>query len=190
MAAHDAGHAHFGAQPGDEGVDRIGGNRVQAGGGLVVQHQPRMESEGAGDSYSLLHAAAKLGGHELFGAFQADASEGLANQATLLGGAQIGPPADAEEHVVFDVEIIKQSGGLEHHAHQASCLLRLLAYIDSVYLNGTGSGRDEPSNAAQQRGFAATAASHDGEDLIIGDLDGNAVQDDFFSEGPGEVSDD
>ena len=44
----------------DEVVDRIGGDRVEAGGGLIEEDQVRLGDDRAGERDALLHAAGNL----------------------------------------------------------------------------------------------------------------------------------
>src|SRR2546427_4114796 len=62
----DRGDMDLPLQPANQGVDGVGGHRIQSGGRLVVEDTLRIHGDRAGQRHPLFHAAGQLGGHELF----------------------------------------------------------------------------------------------------------------------------
>ena len=67
-----AGHAVLAGEGQDEVVEDGGGDGVEAGAGLVVEHDHGLDDQGAGDADALAHAAGKLGRHEIIDVAEAD----------------------------------------------------------------------------------------------------------------------
>jgi hypothetical protein len=67
---HDAGQTHGVIEFANQAGCSAQGNRVQAGEGLVVHHQFRVERNGAGQRHAARHTARHFGGQEVAGTAQ------------------------------------------------------------------------------------------------------------------------
>src|SRR3954468_2008715 len=72
VADHHARDAELLARSDDHLVDALGGERVEAGGRLVVEDDLRLPDDGAGQAHPLAHAAGELGREFLLHAEELD----------------------------------------------------------------------------------------------------------------------
>ena len=82
---HQAGGLQFPVAAQDEVVDGVGGNRVEARGGLVVEDELGVHGDGAGQADAFAHAAGEFLGQEVLAARHAHEGEFLADDAADLG---------------------------------------------------------------------------------------------------------
>ncbi|MOA29541.1 hypothetical protein D3C78_1505620 [compost metagenome] len=89
--------------------------------------------------------------------------------------------ADREGDVVEHRQIGKQRAELEQHAHATAVLVQLAlvhaANVAAVDQHLALLGADLAGDQSQQRGFAAAAAAHDGDQLATADFQRNVLQD-------------
>ena len=143
---------------------------------LVEQQQPRPLHDGAGERDALPLAARQLRGAALGEVPEADDLHDLADAATQLGPADpLG--LEAVGDVLLDAQVREQRVGLEHHVDRP--LVRRHAGAGPRRRPRCGPlGRLEAGDRAQQRGLAAARRAEQREELVVGDVERDAVQGD------------
>src|SRR5262249_20745260 len=138
------------------------GLRVHAGGRLVEQEQLRVVDEAGGQGEALLPAAGKLAG-ELAAAF----FEAEAGQAAVDPGTAIGDVVDAGDEIeVFpDAEVLVVAEPLRHVADVALDVGLLPAHVVTQAGAGTGVGREQAAEHADEGGLAAAVGAEETVDL-------------------------
>ncbi len=99
----------------EELEDLLRRDRVEAGGGLVVEDDRRVRDGGAGDADALLLPAGEARGHALLEAGERDAREPLGDARGDLVFGQGVEAAQREGDVVGDGEVIEERVVLEEH---------------------------------------------------------------------------
>ena len=109
---------------GDEPVDALAQQGVEAGGGLVEQHDRRVRHQRPGETGAFLHAAAHLRRVLVAHVLEAYLVEPLAHLAGdgILGEA--GPLPQRKRHVVEDRHGVQQGGALEQEAELLADLVQ------------------------------------------------------------------
>ena len=110
----------------DELVQERRTDRVEAGVGLVEQHDLGVEHQGAGQAGALAHAAGDLAGELVLGAEQADQVDLLHHDVADLGLGLLGVLAQREGDVVVEVHRAEHGAVLEQHAEELADLVELL----------------------------------------------------------------
>jgi hypothetical protein len=137
-------HAHH------ERVDDRARDRVEAGGGLIVQQVLGPEGDGAGDADALAHAARELGGE--LGAHVRSRSTSSSASRTRVVDLLVGEEALlAEPHrdVLRDGERVEERGELEDvadlGAQRVEVAARELADLDAIDVHVPSSGSRSPT---------------------------------------------
>ena len=175
IVAHDhAGEAVAALHGGDELMDALPQQGIEAGGGFVEQHDPRVRHQRPGESGAFLHAAAHLRrilvAHvlepHLIEPFPHLAADGVLPEAC--------PFAQREGHVVEDGHGIQQRGALEQKAEPFPDLVQGFlpqpGDVRSVHQDLSAVGKQQGDHGLQQHGLAGAAAADDGGDPAL--LDG------------------
>ena len=143
---------------------------------LVEQQQARPLHDRAGERDALPLAARQLRGSALGEVPEADDLHDLADAA-----AQVRPAdalgLEAVGDVLLDAEVREQGVALEHHVDRA-LVRRHPEQVLAVDLDAARLGRLEAGDRAQQRGLAAARRAEQGEELVVGDVERDAVQGD------------
>jgi hypothetical protein len=160
-----------------ENVSAVGG--VEVAGGLVGEHDGRVQDEGAGEGDALLLAAGELDGVMIHAVTEADAGEELAGaREAIAGGVEFVREEDVFERGERGDELI----GLEDEADGLAAdlgelVLGEIADCGPVEMDVAGGGRVKAGEEAQERGLAAAGRAHDGDELAPGDGEVEALED-------------
>ena len=148
---------------------------VEVGERLIEQQQLRLGRHRSGQRHALLLATAELMRVTRLGAFQADKRQHLGHTGAALGFGQM---VDAKADVVAHVQVREQRVVLKHHADPA--LLRRQvdtgAADDLVRdFDAASGGGLQPSNGAQQGGFAAAGRPDQHANVTGAQAEGNVM---------------
>src|SRR5439155_25641246 len=117
------------------------------------------------------HAARELLGVGALEALEADfRDEAAGDRGALVGGHAADLKAELE--IVLHGEPGKQGVGLEHHA----AVLARLGDPLAVQIDGARRRLDQAGYQPQQAGFAAARRTDDHRELVLVDLEGDAVE--------------
>jgi hypothetical protein len=157
----------------DQLADDAHGDRVEAGEGLVVHHQQRVERDGPRQRDTAGHAAGQFGGHQVLRPAQAHGIQLQQHQVADHLLRQIGMLAHLEGDVVEHRDIGEQRAELEQHAHAAAHGVKIVGiqFVDdlAVEAHRTLGGLQLAADQAQRGGLAAAALAHDGHHLAARD---------------------
>ena len=167
---------------GDQLVDDIGHDRIEAGGRLVEEQDLGLRGDGAREPDALAHAARQLGRPQVgdIGA-EPDLRECGDRAFLRLGAPELLDVEQPERDVLPDRQAVEQSGTLEQHPELLHHLLAGAAaepdHLLAVDYDRAPIGLEQAEHAFQQHRFAgARAADHD-DQLALGDVQFDAVQD-------------
>ena len=91
----------------DQIVDLVGENRIEAGGGLVVENDLRFERNGPRQPDALLHAAGELGGHLVLDALEPHPTQHLTHPLLHPSLRPVALLTQRESDVVADVHRVE-----------------------------------------------------------------------------------
>src|SRR5690625_774384 len=171
----------------DQLVQQRGAYRVEAGVGLVEQHDLRLEDQAAGDAGALAHAAGDLAGQLGLGSDQADHVHLLHHDLTDLRLGLLGVLAQRECDVVVEIHRAEHRAVVEQHAEQLADLVELLllasrhvgAFDDDRALIGL---QQADQRLQEHRLAGAGGAEHD-RDLAGRKGEGDVAPDELVAEG-------
>ena len=169
MRDHDRGGAERVVQLADELPDDRERDRVEPGKGLVIEDEHRVEHQRAGERHAPRHAAGELRGHEPVRSAQPHGLELHQHEIAHHRLREAGVLAQREGDVLVHAHVGEEGSELEQHAHAPAHPVERMA-IEPVH----GLARDPhlargraqlASDDAKERGLAAAARAHDGDDL-------------------------
>ncbi len=161
----------------DEFVDDERGLRVEARVGFVAEQVFRVQGNGTGNGYALLHAARDFAGHLLFGSLQVDAVEAELGAADAVGLVLVGEHVEGEHHIFEHRHGVEEGCRLEDHAHLAAQhhpfalghLDEVAAVVEYLSLGGLEQAHD----VLHEHGLSAAALADDevGLSILEGEVD-------------------
>src|SRR5262245_53547174 len=160
-------------------ADRAGGNRIEAGGRLVVEDDLRTSDQRARDAHAPAHPPRKLVRHLVRRVLQVDEPQHAHDDRLDLGLASL-LLAQAVGDVVVNREAVEQRALLKDHPdllpylHQP--LFSVIGDVFTVYQNGPRIGFDQPQSQAQQRGLPRAAPPHHDLGFAVTHLEADFVQ--------------
>src|ERR1043165_1072892 len=176
----DGRHVQLRLQVDDHLVDLLRGDRVEAGGRLVVEDHLRLEHDGAGQADALAHAAGKVDRQEVLGVRQVDELELLTHGALDLPFRHLRMLAQRKGDVLEDGHGVEECAALEEHpeflAHAIQLFLGEIG--DVLFLDDDASRvrRLEAEHVPQSDGFSGAGAAEDDEDFAAEDGEARAAQ--------------
>ena len=191
---HDGAGFHRLGDLADEFGDDGEGDGVQSGEGLVVQDEVGVQGDGAREGDAPCHSAGEFGGMQQGGAAQPDGLEFEQGEVADGGEGQAGVLAHGEGDIVQGGEVGEQAVELEHHSDFAAEAVEFQAghvgEVVSEDADFVGFGGEElPADVAQEGGFSAAAAAHDGDDFAVSGAKGHIPQDGTDAVREGKVFD-
>mmetsp|Transcript_20984 Transcript_20984/g.80971 ORF Transcript_20984/g.80971 Transcript_20984/m.80971 type:complete len:253 (+) Transcript_20984:2136-2894(+) len=120
MRHDDAGQPQGIVEVADQPRRHPQGDRVEAGEGLVVEHQVRVQCDGACQRDAARHAAGDFTWQQVARTAQADGIELHQHQVADHGLRQVGVLAQREGDVLEHAQIGEQGAELEQHAHASA----------------------------------------------------------------------
>ena len=191
---HDGAGFHRLGDLADEFGDDGEGDGVQSGEGLVVQDEVGVQGDGAREGDAPCHSAGEFGGMQQGGAAQPDGLEFEQGEVADGGEGEAGVLAHGEGDIVQGGEVGEQAVELEHHSDFAAEAVEFQAgHIGEVVSEDAdfvGFGGEElPADVAQEGGFSAAAAAHDGDDFAVSGAKGHIPQDGTDAVREGKVFD-
>src|SRR5262245_40689375 len=144
-------------------ADRACGDRVEAGGRLVVEDDLRASDQRPGDAHAPAHAPRKLVRHLIRRVLQIDEPQHAHDDRLDLGLARL-LFAQAVCDVVVNRETVEQRALLKDHPdllpylHQP--LFGVISDVFPVYQYAARIGLDQSQSQAQQRGLPRAASPH------------------------------
>ena len=148
----------------DEGVDRAGGDRVEAGGGLVEEQELWVADDRASKAHALLHTARKLGRIEI-GDMRGEPHQrhDLDRARARLGAGQPLGVDQAEGDVFPHGKAVEQRAALKQHPHAGEHVLPLRlgegGDIDPIDPHRAGIGAHQPQRDLDRHRFALPRAA-------------------------------
>ena len=98
----------------------------------------------------------------------------------LRGFGLHAPEFHRQSHVVIDIQSLQQIEVLEDHAHvflqEMQLFLIFQRDLDAIHFNAAGLVVFQAVDAAKQCRFSGTRLTDDAEDLVIGDLDRDVLE--------------
>ena len=180
MGHHDGRDPETFLQAADQLIDRVGGDRIEPRGRLVVQQGSRGESDRPGQRDPLAHPAREVGGHQRFHAFQLDQSQYLADPAFDSVSRPIRVLAQGEGNVVHDVHGIEKGTGLKQHSDFLSRRDHLLfTQPGNVFVidpHASGVRPVQADRVSQQHGLPGSGASQHDHRLATWNIQIHAAQ--------------
>src|SRR3954447_15505022 len=178
---HDVGAAVLLVDLLDQLAQQRGADRVEAGVGLVEEHDVGVEHERAGEAGALAHPARELVRHLVVRALEADLAQAAADDLLDLVLALVGVLTQGEADVVEQVHRAEQRAVLEQDAE-------LLAHLEEVVVGHVGDrlavdedvalvGVEQPDHVLDAHGLAGARRPQDHRDLALGDAHVEAAQD-------------
>ena len=163
----------LGVQVDDELVEERRTHRVEAGVGLVEEHDLRVEHQGPGQAGALAHTAGDLTGQLVLGAEQTHQVHLLHDDVADLGLGLLGVLAQRERDVVVEVHRAEHGAVLEQHAEQLADLVELLlgAARDVGALDDDRAlvGLEQADQGLEEHGLAGAGRAEHHADLTSGD---------------------
>jgi hypothetical protein len=171
---HAAGHKFP-----DDLPHRPAATRVQAGGRLVEEHDPRVAHQGHGQVQPAPHTAGVGGGQLLGRLHQVEALQQLGGAARPLGPVQV-VQVGHQQQVLLAGEQIVYRRELPGHADHAADRVGLGGQIVPGHPHLTGVGGDERGQDMHGRGLAGTIGAQQrknrsGRDIQIDAVEHNLV---------------
>src|SRR5215217_4770729 len=165
----------------DELAQQRGADRVQAGVGLVEQHDVGVEHERAGKAGALAHPAGELVRGLVARALEPDLAQPPHDDLLDLVLALVRVLAQRERDVVVEVHRAEQRAVLEQHAELLAHLEQLvvghardrLAVHQHVALVGI----EQPDHVLDADRLAGAGRAEDHRDLVVGDAEVEAAKD-------------
>ena len=178
---HDAGDRMMLARAEDQLVDHVAHDRVEPGGGLVVEHDLGLHRQGAGQSDPFSHAAGKLGrllAHDVLGQSHLG-QPGQHDPPNLFGRlARVLPQRKGD--VLGDRHAVEQGRLLEEEAEAdplpGQLLLAQFGEVPAVEMDRAAAGTQQPDDRLQQHRLAAPALADHGQGLAAGNRQADAAQ--------------
>src|SRR5262247_1655932 len=160
-------------------ADRACGDRVEAGGRLIVEDDLRTSDQGPRDAHAPAHAPRKLVRHLVHRLLQIDEPQHAHDDRLDLGLARL-LLAQAVGDVVVNREAVEQRALLKDHPdllpylHQP--LFGVIGDVFTVYENAPRIGFDQPQGQAQQRGLPRAAPPHHDLGFAVAHIEADFVQ--------------
>ena len=177
----------------DELVEERRAHRVEAGVGLVEEHDLGVEHEGAGQPGTLAHAAGDLAGQLVLGAEEADEVHLLHDDVADLGLRLPRVLAQREGDVVVEVHRAEHGAVLEQHAEELADLVEVAlgAARDVGALDEDRAlvGLEQADERLEEDRLAGARRTEHHADLAGRDRQGHVAPDQLLAEGLGEVVD-
>ena len=156
-------------------VVQIGGiQRIKSGGRFIEEQDFRVESEGAGNSRALDHAAGEIAGHHVFSALHIDHFEFFADQTVDFFAGMIGIFLQRECDVFADGVGAEERAALKRHAETAHDAAFGFAFCmdDAVAVNPDVAGTDgkEPDDRFEHGAFPAAGSAEQSDNFPAPDL--------------------
>src|SRR3954447_1517731 len=178
---HDVGAAVLLVDLLDQLAQQRGADRVQAGVGLVEEHDVGVEHERSREAGALAHPARELVGHLVAGALQAHLAQALVDDLRDLLLALVGVLAQRERDVVPQVHRAEQRAVLEQDAE-------LLAHLEQLFVAHPGDRLavhehvaliriQQPDHVLDADRLPGPRRAEDHRDLVVGDLHVEPAQD-------------
>src|SRR5271157_1532328 len=181
------------AQLGDEQIDGVGGERIEARGGRVVEHDRGLADDGPRDGHAPLHPARKLRRRLVNGLFHFHEAQHLAHSPLDLSFVSHLFLAQSVAHVLINVERIEQRAFLEHDPHLAPQRnkLRLGERNDvlPVYQDLPGVRLHQAQHDLEEYGLAGAGDAEQKQSLPWGDREGKVDEHLLFVERQRDVTD-
>src|SRR5688572_24110068 len=167
-------------QVGDQLVDRVHEDGIEAGGGLVEEDDLRLGHQRARDGHALAHAAGYLGRIFRLHALEPDLAERGIDALDDLRAGQAQLLAQGEGHVLTARHGVEQRAALEDDAVTPPDIVERAPaeprHVHVVDEDAAGVGSEEPDEVTQEHRLAAAAAPDDDGDGAGGDLQIKAAQ--------------
>ena len=145
-----------------EPVDLHGPLRVKAGGGLIKQHDLRLQLQGPGQPHPFLHAAGELSRIFFLMAPQVELLQTPEDLITDLGGSEPGAFPERQGDVVKNSERIEQGRALKQHPEAQTHPVQLPWLHDgdilALHQNAAAVGPHQPQNKLEAHALALAAA--------------------------------
>jgi hypothetical protein len=171
----------------DQLVEERRADRVEAGVGLVEQHDLRVEHERSGEPGALAHAAGDLAGELGLRALEADHVDLVHDDAADLALGLLGVLAERERDVVVEVHRAEQRAVLEEDAEQLADLVQLpLAAggdVGALNENVAFVRFEQADEALEEDGLAGTGRAEHDVDLARGEGQRDVAPDELAAEG-------
>ena len=153
---------------------------VQPAEWLVHKQDVGVHGQGPGQADPLLHAAAELPGIGILPAGKTHQVQHLLGSGVAAGLVHA-PQLQAPGRVVYYPAVGQQTVVLENHgnfiaADVGQLSVVVLQYVLAVYEDLAGCGLDQPYQAADQGGLAASGKTHDNEGLPTPDVEAGVLQ--------------
>jgi hypothetical protein len=181
----------LGVEVDDELVEEGGTDRVEAGVGLVEEHDLGVEDQGSRQARALAHAAGDLTGELVLGADEADEVHLLHHDVADLGLGLLGVLAQREGDVVVEVHRPEHGAVLEQHAEELPDLVEVLlgagGDVGALDEDLAVVGLEQADQALEEDGLAGTGRAEHHADLAGRDGQGHVSKDELRAEGLGEV---
>jgi len=173
---HDAGESKLALEPLDQVAQAAGNDGIDHGGGLVVEHDFGLGSQGASHGHSPFAPCGKAGWKSVDYIFSAHQADEPVDQLLDLIFCQSAALAEREGDVLAHTQGIKKRAILEDHGNPAANELHAVFFetgdLLSLDADRARIGLEKAHEHAQSHGFAYTAAAQDAEGLAA--LDGEA----------------
>src|SRR5688500_10051316 len=167
-------------QVGDQLVDRVHEDGIEAGGGLVEEDDLRLGYQRARDGHALAHAAGYLGRIFRLHALEPDLAERRIHALDDLRAGQAQLLAQGEGHVLAARHGVEQRAALEDDAVAPPDIVERPPgeprHVHVVDEDAAGVGSDEPDEVTEEQRLAAAATPDDDGDGAGGDLQIKAAQ--------------
>jgi hypothetical protein len=177
----------------DQLVEERRADRVEAGVGLVEEHDLGIEHERPRQARALAHAAGDLAGQLVLGADQADQVHLLHDDVTDLGLRLLGVLAQRERDVVVEVHRAEHGAVLEQHAEQLADLVEVAlgAGGDVGALDDDRAlvGLEQADQGLEEDRLAGAGGAQHHADLARGDGQRHVPPDQLLAEGLRQVVD-
>src|SRR3954453_21999434 len=178
---HDVGAAVLLVDLLDQLAQQRGANGIQAGVGLVEEHDVGVEHERPREAGPLAHAAGELVGHLVRRALEADLAQAPVDDVADLVLALVGVLAQRERDVVPQVHGAEQRAVLEQHAELLAHLEQLVVgharHRLPVHEHVALVGIQQPDHLLDADGLPGARGPEDHRDLVLGDAHVQAAQD-------------
>lgn len=133
VSVDECGHVVFAGDVLNQPVNDERGLGVESRVGLVAEEVLRVQGDGAGNGYTLLHTAADFAGIFVFGFGQVHAVQAKHGTACAVAQGIVAEHVQGKHHVVEHRHRVEQGRTLENHSHlPAQGLLLLFVHCQEV----------------------------------------------------------
>src|SRR5579859_6882174 len=178
------------AQAEDEADDGLRGDRVEAGGGGIVEDDGRTCDQGAGDGYATAHAAREVGGKRIEGVSELHEAEDLADaRFDFVGVDTVFVKAIGD--VFSDGERVEERAFLKDEANLAADAEEFgfgdAGNVLAENADAAGIGAKEAGSEFKEKGFAGAGFAEEDHGFAFLGGEGDATENFAFGETEADI---